>query len=816
MSKTDFSIKNELICRGSGKAFFLYKINCELKSNTLELTAFAGDKTIPADLLAFNDIESKFQCSYVVAVVPQVQLPTTLAFTLLDKTGQEITKKQESFSAQTIKWKSRFAYRTKPELALKIRNYDEEKDPSFISFHIEEMIPYDESLVIHASIRSLAQNNLPIKEIAVYSDSGEKISHSYIELSESRFTPTKNSTIQYSLKQFSVRVKRVEAFYLAAINAKDESFFSGFRAFEKSETFKLLKKANLFALNAQVDPAYDNWFHEHKATPIKIAEQKEVHFPIEPLFSIVVPLYETPIQFLIEMIHSVTSQSYKKWELILVNASPDNNELKTKITELCARNPQLVLVELEHNLGISLNTAEGIKHANGDYICFFDHDDLIEPDLLFEYTQAINNDPSIDVLYCDEDKLLPDGYYSQPLFKPNFSIDLLRNNNYICHMLTIKTKLMEKIPITTDRFDGAQDHELVLRASEFTSNFCHIPRILYHWRMNENSTAANAETKPYATIAGIDAVSEHLKRLNIDATVEQSRRPFTYNVTYEVKGNPLVSIIIPNKDHIDLLEPCISSIVNKTNYSNYEIIVVENNSIKNETFEYYSKLQEQSSNIKVVFWEHEFNFSKLINYGASQASGEYYLLLNNDTEVITPSWIKLMLGHAQRKDVGAVGVRLYYKDDTVQHAGLCVTGTVAGHLNRGLPKGNYGYFALSDATQNLSAVTAACMMTSRKLFEKVHGFTEELAVAFNDVDYCLKIREQQKLIVYTPEVELYHCESISRGQEDTFEKKMRFHEEVSLFNKKWAKYYVLGDPYINPNFDMTEPFNRYYRLPHFE
>ena len=434
---------------------------------------------------------------------------------------------------------------------------------------------------------------------------------------------------------------------------------------------------------------------------------------------------------------------------------------------------------------------------------------------MFEYARAIESDSEIDLLYCDEDKLLEDGFYSQPFFKPDFSIDLLRNNNYICHMLTVRKSVLDSLPKAGSEFDGAQDHNLTLKVAEVARVIHHVPKVLYHWRMSASSTAANADSKPYATIAGIKAVSDHLERLGIMAKVEQSRRPFTYKITYDVAGEPLVSIIIPSKDAVNLLDTCIKSIIEKTTYANYEIVIIENNSTDEKTFDYYDEITSRYEFVRVIKWDYEFNFSKLMNFGAKHANGEYLILLNNDTELLSADWIERMLGICQRKEVGIVGVRLLYKDDTIQHAGLCVTGGVAGHLNRALPKGNWGYFALTDAEQNFSAVTAACLMVQKSLFNEVGGFTEELAVAFNDVDFCLKVRESGKLIVYTPEVELYHYESISRGEEDSLQKKIRFHREVAYMNNKWAAYYTAGDPYINENFDMTEPYNRYYRLPHF-
>lgn len=543
-------------------------------------------------------------------------------------------------------------------------------------------------------------------------------------------------------------------------------------------------------------------------------KQRKIAFTSAPKFSIIVPLYNTPIPFFNDMAESVKGQSYANWELILVDASPDNQELKARVEHEVARDNRIKSITLAENKGISENTNAGVAAASGDFVSFFDHDDILEPDLLFSYAEAIENNDNVDLLYCDEDKLMPDGKLAQPFFKPDFNIDLLRNNNYICHMLTIRKSLLDTLEPNTKEFDGAQDHNMTLRAVEKARNVHHVAKVLYHWRLSETSTAANADSKPYATIAGIKAVQNHLDRLGLNAKVEQARRPFTYKVTYAAPdSHPLVSIIIPTKDYANILDNCITSIVEKSTYDNYELVIIENNSTENATFEYYDKLQAKYPDIvRLVTWEHEFNFSKLMNFGVARAKGNYLLLLNNDTEVITPNWIETMLGICAREDVGAVGAKLYYPDNTIQHAGLCVTGGVAGHLCQSMPKDNWGYFALNDAQQDFSAVTAACIMTKRSEYEKVGGFTEELQVAFNDVDFCLKLREINDLIVYTPEVELYHYESISRGVENNTDKQIRFHKEVAYMNYRWANYYVEGDPYMNPNFTVGEPGNRYYHL----
>lgn len=364
---------------------------------------------------------------------------------------------------------------------------------------------------------------------------------------------------------------------------------------------------------------------------------------------------------------------------------------------------------------------------------------------------------------------------------------------------------MDKLGGFHSEFDGAQDYDLILRMTEQTNKIIHIPKVLYHWRVHPNSTAANTakEAKPYAFEAGKRAVQSHLDRLGLKAEVEHGITLGTYRTRYEVIGNPKVSIIIPNMDHIEELKVCITSILTKTTYQNYEIIIVENNSKKEETFAYYKEI-EKNEKISIVYYkEKEFNYSKIINFGVKQATGSYLVQLNNDTELLTKTWLEELLGYAQRKEVGIVGVKLYYPDNTIQHAGVILgIGGVGGHIFKNLPKEERGYFARDSFVQNLSAVTAACMMARKEIYEEVGYMDETFKVAFNDIDFCLKVREKGYLVVYNPFVELIHFESKSRGYEDTEEKKKRFQGEIQRFQKRWQNVLEKGDPYFNQNFRL--------------
>ena len=443
-----------------------------------------------------------------------------------------------------------------------------------------------------------------------------------------------------------------------------------------------------------------------------------------------------------------------------------------------------------------------MEMATGDYFALFDHDDFLHPTALYENFKAIKREQA-DFLYSDENtfhETIDDAY--NPHYKPDFSPDYLRSVNYICHLTVFSRKLYEKVGGFRQEFDGSQDYDMILRLTEKAEKIVHIPEILYYWRAHAQSTAQDIHAKDYCMDAAKRALSEHLKRVGLKGTVEDGAVLSWYRMKYEIEGEPLISIIIPNKDHIDLLKRCIDSILLRSSYQNFEIIVVENNSEKKSTFEYYETLTDER--IRVVTWESEFNYSAINNFGASFAKGEYILLLNNDMEVIAADWLQEMLMFAQRSDVGAVGAKLYYPDDTVQHAGVILgIGGVAGHSHKYFAKGEPGYFARLVVAQNLSAVTAACMLMPKKVFDEVGGLDEAYKVAFNDVDLCMKIRKAGYLIVYTPYAELYHYESVSRGSEDTPEKVERFNGEVRRFMELWGDELAAGDPYYNKNLSLV-------------
>lgn len=549
---------------------------------------------------------------------------------------------------------------------------------------------------------------------------------------------------------------------------------------------------------------YQEWYLKHRASEKELERQRKEKFEKNPLVSILVPVYNTPENFLKDMIGSVQEQTYANWELCIANANPSNQEVAALLREKCAEDVRIKVTDVPENEGIAQNTNAALKIAEGEYIGFLDHDDLLAPDALYEVVKAVNGRDRVDMLYTDEDKISSDSEeYFTPHFKPDFNLDLLRSNNYFCHFVVAAKDLILQVGAFRAEFNGAQDYDLMLRCAEKAKSIVHIPRILYHWRVHKASTADNPLSKMYAYDAGKRAIEEHLERCGEKGEVFHTKDLGFYRVKYSLKDMPLVSILIPNKDQAETLAACINSIKQKTEYPNYEIIVIENNSEEETTFSYYKEIE--GENVKVVYWDGEFNYSAINNFGVRHASGEYLLFLNNDIEVIHDDWLGEMLANCQRKEVGIVGAKLYYPDDTVQHAGIVVgIGGIAGNMFVGLKRGYTGYMHKAVIQQDLSAVTAACMMIKREVFQQVEGFEEKLKVAFNDVDLCLKVRKAGYLVVYDPYVELYHYESKSRGAEDTKEKIRRFQSEIEFMRCRWIDILKNGDPMYNVNLSLKK------------
>ena len=505
--------------------------------------------------------------------------------------------------------------------------------------------------------------------------------------------------------------------------------------------------------------------------------------PAAPLISIVVPLYNTPQQFLVELLDSVQNQTYQNWELCLVDAGQDETVGET-VKARAETDPRIRYRKLEKNDGIAGNTNQGFALAKGAFIALLDHDDILHPCALWYVAQAIA-EQGADFVYTDEVTFEGDiDHLTVYHFKPDYMIDNLRSNNYICHLSVFSAK-----------------HKIV-----------HIPHLLYYWRSSPTSVASNISAKTYCLEAAVKALYAHYERMGVPVD-EVSMIPGTpgfYKTDYTITKPGKVSILIPSCDHSGDLRTCVESIFRKTTYADYEIIVVENNSKEPATFRCYERLQKEHKNLKVVTWKGTgFNYSALNNFGAKYAEGEYLLLLNNDTEVISPRWLEEMVMYAQQKRVGCVGVKLIYPDNTIQHAGIGFGFlTLAAHMHKNFPVGHPGYMGRLVYAQDVYAVTAACLMVRKEVYDEVKGLDESFAVAFNDVDFCVRVREAGYTNVFTPFAQLYHYESKSRGLDENPVKRKRFISEVDRFQKRWAKQLAAGDPCMNPNFDlMKEDFS---------
>ena len=583
---------------------------------------------------------------------------------------------------------------------------------------------------------------------------------------------------------------------------------------------------------------YGPWYEKHRITKEEWERQRTDSDSWEnrPLVSVCVPLYRTQETFLTQMIESVQKQSYANWQLCLADGTPDDS-VKQLVKKYCREDARICYRHLEENLGIAENTNAAFAMAEGVWIGLLDHDDILAPDAFYEVLAAAGVNPAsaskvydyddtywkkhkkADVVYTDEDKVSEDlSEHIQAHWKPDFNLDLLRSNNYITHFFAVKKSIVEQVGGFRREYDGAQDYDFIFRCTGVAEQVAHVPRILYHWRVSQASTADNPASKQYAFEAGLRAIEEHLRSCGVQAEVMHRKDWGFYRVRYPVQGEPLISILIPNKDQTETLNTCIRSIL-KSSYCHYEIILVENNSSSPKTFAYYEKLTGQpydadqiltgklknGAAVSVVTWKGEFNYSAINNYGAAYAQGEFLVLLNNDIELITADWLEEMLGNCQRREVGAVGARLLYGDGTVQHAGIVVgIGGIASNMFVGLKGERDGYLHKSVIQMDYSAVTAACMMIKRSVFDEVGGFTETLTVAFNDVDLCLKMGEAGYLIVYNPDVRAYHYESKSRGTENTMEKVRRFEGEMAYIREHWNDILTYGDPFYNRNLTLNK------------
>ena len=540
---------------------------------------------------------------------------------------------------------------------------------------------------------------------------------------------------------------------------------------------------------------YYKWIAKNEANQTKLESLEH-----EPLISIITPTYNSSPKYLKLMIESVLAQGYRHWELCIADDASTSKETLLMLDGYEKRDSRIKVIYRKTNGNISLASNSALALARGEYVAFLDHDDMLSVNALSSMVEKLNKEPHVKLIYSDEDKINAGNARYQPHFKSDWNVDMFFSQNYLGHLVLIEKSLVDLVGGFRVGYEGSQDYDLLLRCYEKIEDkeIGHIPKILYHWRAIEGSTALDTDAKPYTTQAGIMALKSYFDRTNQSVTLSQGALPNTYRVTFPIdRASPLVSILIPTRDHYPLLFQCITTLLNKTDYPNYEILILDNQSTQPEVLNYFKALR-KIKNITIISYPHPFNFSAINNFGVTFAKGEIVVLLNNDVEIIEGNWLEEMVSHALRADIGAVGAMLYYPDETVQHAGVVMgIGGVAGHSHRYFPKENTGYFSRLKITQNYSAVTGACLVVEKRVYEEVGGLNATyLSVAFNDVDFCLKLQERGYRNLWTPYARLYHHESKSRGLDTTKAKKLRAQKEIAYMQKRWYKE-IEEDKYYN-------------------
>lgn len=794
----------EHLTRGYGKIYAVIKRDERLANTTLSASSVTNEgNPVPVKIM-----DTKIFGPLLVLPLTGSGVSQTLTIRAVDESGKERGRLIKDMQYKETKRLSQMHTLLRDDVAQRIRNYDKQPLLEDIAVKvIDVMADVDGSDIVQGQI--IIPNVRPSDERtfieikALDADGHPLTSGEWTCLGDSVETTGDLPEFKIRRVEFSLRIPHSTAFMVWARFPDSATLQDAFEDLNPDEVAQHRAGWLSFRETANATHNYDAWFRDvHRANTVELKIQRNTVFKEQPKYSIIVPLYKTPIPFLRDMVKSVQLQTYRNWELLLVNASPDEQELTRAVNEYCAADSRIKHIHVSENRGITLNTNEGIKVAQGDFLCFLDHDDVLEPDALFCYTRAINKHPDTDMLYCDEDKLV-DGQYREPFFKTEWNPDLLLGMNYVCHFLTVRKSIMDTLDLPGREYDGSQDYHMTFRIGEKARYVHHEARVLYHWRVHENSTAKRADQKDYALETSRLAIQTHLERIGVKGEVLDSPlSPRRFMVRYALDTHPLVSIIIPNKDALPVLHQCLSSIRKFTTYDNYEIIIVENNSEDQATFDYYAEAQQLDPHVHVVTLEGmtSFNFSKIINYGAQHAHGEYLLMLNNDTKVISPDWIEQLLGPCTRSDVGIVGAKLMFPDDTIQHVGIGFGPDGPGHMYHAYPARMGGNFEYTLLARDLGAVTAACLIVKRSVFDEVGGMDEDLAVNYNDVDFCLSVLRSGRRVVMCPTAQLYHFESVSRGADVNGAKAMRFRRERGQFMAKWPEVFnPLTAPFNNPN-----------------
>ena len=824
------SIKRLALCRSQGRLFVLLRFAGQDVAALIEQEgpqAFAHAMTngacvprlaLPVDhgrVLALCPSVADYERELAVLVLP------FLDGSMIDVEFAAGSRKLGSicFDSRRAKLESKVNYKAKPTLCALIRDAQRGERCSCYEIDAARYSPADEGAVWRYEIAWAGDSDCA-PELQIF-DTHMNAIDATVHVFESQLDVPQQNGTRVNKTFLSVEMPQDIRDFVAIASDPTGQIQSGFCAMDGrlyngmvDDSWDRMKDARAD------DAAYRRWFEQHRAKPGDLACQRvtSAAFAYRPLVSIVVPCYKTDRVYLGELLDSVLAQSYDNWELLLMDASPEWDAV-AKLA-VAAHDERVRRIELPGNGGIVVNTNAGIQQAAGDYIAFLDHDDILEPDALFHYVAALNKADEGErpqVLFCDEDMFQKTGEWGQPVFKTKLNVDLLYSHNCVTHFLMVEKALIDSIGMSPEDVAGAQDFDLTLRCLAAGARFEHVAHVLYHWRVHPGSTAdGSADSKPYAIEAGRLALQRHFDSLGICGTVEETETPFVYRMRYALpEPAPLVSIVIPTKDHVETLDACVMSIAENATYANYEIVLVENNSEDPETFTYYEALPERvaaasdgKGSARVEYWPGEFNYSKIINFGVGRAKGDYLLLLNNDTKVITPGFIEELMGYLQRPDAGVVGAKLYFADHLVQHAGILVgvRGALA-HADQDFSAKREGYLARAVRPGNFSAVTGACQMVRRDVFEQVEGYDEEFAVGFNDADFCLRVWEAGYRTIFTPYAELYHYEFTSRGREEASEEKLRrWKREQALFTQRWPEFFLTGDPWLGPNLSADSEY----------
>lgn len=798
-------IRSTAVCRGEGVGYLAFKAPASVDDLTC-LAKIRGGGQVPCDLLMIDDSGSW------VAIVPL--LGGDVGITVLH---QGCPLGRLVFPALQSKLSSRLLTATKPEQAAFLRGIERRRRSGWTLVSIDEVWPAAQGSVawrVRASFPTSDETRQAGLE--VFDTKGHRL-RAQVHVLEDHVVPSDRDASQLErIITFSCLLpEHVQTFYVIASLTDDQSL-AGFAGMNAPRARGMLADVRLRMGGAAADPGYGRWFEERRVTRAELEAQRRAAAALDaselPLVSIVMPVFCPEASFLREAMLSVVRQSYGRWELVVVNASGECAPVDEVLRAI--EDERIRVLEVE-NRSIAQNTNAGIEVATGDYVAFLDHDDVLEPDALWHYVKAVRKNPQADLLYCDEDRL-DEGHVRTPAFKTFPNYGKLYTHNYVTHLLMVSRYVLDHTERTSAELSGAQDYDLTLKAFEVARSIVHVPRVLYHWRDHEGSTAGGDDQKPYAHEAGRRALEAHLARRGIGAYVVDGPLPYTYDVRYELPDFlPKVSIVIPTRDHPGLLRTCVASIIERSTYARFEIVLVENGSKDARTFELYDELCAQDDRVRMVTWTPPepgaFNYSAIVNHGVEQTTGEYVVLLNNDTEVIEPEWIEEMLRCFARPEVGVVGAKLLFADGLVQHVGMVANpnGDFC-HVCQNVEGGALGPAYAVAMPGDYSMVTGACQMVRRSVFDELGGYSEQLAVGFNDGDFCLRARERGYACTVAAHAVLYHREFASRGREVADARlRVRYLAEKGRMLVRHAEFFGAGDPVLNPNLNG---FGTYFEL----